>query len=71
MSSPEARELIRVVHQSFKDRESVDCFVFSRPRLINNANLLDKVFVICFYIEDTQKLNLSLLLYSLRTGGSR
>ena len=44
MSSPEARELVRVVHQSFKDRESVDCFVFSRPRLINNANLLDKVF---------------------------
>lgn len=39
------REILQVLHQSFQDRKSTDRFVYSQPRLVHNAPLLNEVSI--------------------------
>ena len=43
MMSREMGELVRVVKQAYRHRDSSDTFVYSRPRVVHNASLLNKV----------------------------
>ena len=43
MESREAQDVIHVIQQSFKDRESLNNFAYMRPRMVHNPTLLQQV----------------------------